>query len=283
MAQTAVAPLPSRPKKPDAKPFLKWVGGKAQLLGKLRPLMPELATSARYFEPFIGGGALFFSVKPRRPFLSDVNRELIDCYKAIKEDVGRVISELEKHRYDRDHFYAVRELSPDSLSLPARAARTIFLNKTGFNGLFRVNKKGQFNVPFGRFTNPNFCDEANLRACSLALKSAQLTVREFSGVEKLAKPGDFVYFDPPYDPVSKTSDFTSYSAGRFGQKQQEQLADLFGALSARGVYVMLSNSDTPLVNKLYAKHRIEKVAASRSINSKGEKRGPVGEVIVVGY
>ncbi len=264
-----------------AKPFLKWVGGKAQLLDKIQPLFPK--SYKKYFEPFIGGGALFFATRPAKASLSDVNSELIDCYTAIRDDVEGVIEALGKHRYDRDHFYKVREQSPAKLSVAARAARTIFLNKTGFNGLYRVNSKGQFNVPFGRFTNPNICDETNLRACHKALAKTDLAVRDFSAILRIAKPGDFVYFDPPYVPVSKTSDFTAYSRDKFGEAKQIELATVFATLAKKGVYVMLSNSDAPLVRELYRDFQIVPVDASRSINSKGEKRGPVGEVVVVGY
>jgi DNA adenine methylase len=265
---------------PAPRPFLKWVGGKSQLLDQFRPLLPPVF--GRYFEPFVGGAALFFERRPARALLSDVNEELIDCYRAVRDDVDGVINALQKHEYEREHYYAVREVDPRTLSLPARAARTIFLNKTGFNGLFRVNRSGKFNVPFGRYSNPNFRDVDNLRACSLALKHVDLQPRDFKSVMD-AEPHDFVYFDPPYVPVSDTADFTSYAAGGFSWKEQEELAAVFKKLTRKGVYAMLSNSDTPAVRDLYAGFRIDEVFASRSVNSDGTRRGKVAEVVVRNY
>ena len=266
----------------EARPFLKWVGGKGQLLEQFRSLIPAGfdRSSGRYFEPFVGGAALFFSMKPKRAVLTDVNAELINTYCAVRDCVEDVILALEKHRYDRDHYYRVRELDPASLPTPERAARTIFLNKTGFNGLYRVNRAGRFNVPIGRYTNPSFCDKDNLRACSLALKTAEIKVRDFTKVVSRAKVGDFVYFDPPYDPVSETADFTSYVPGGFGWDRQQELASVFTKLATKGVHVMLSNSDTPAIRALYAGFRIDDVFASRSINSNAARRGKIGEVVV---
>lgn len=266
----------------EARPFLKWVGGKGQLLQQFRSLIPEDfdRTAGRYFEPFVGGAALFFSMKPKRAVLTDVNAELINTYCAVRDCVEDVILALEKHRYDREHYYRVRELDPASLPAPERAARTIFLNKTGFNGLYRVNRAGRFNVPIGRYTNPSFCDKDNLRACSLVLKTAEIKVRDFAKIVSRARAGDFVYFDPPYDPVSETADFTSYIPGGFGWERQRELATVFTKLAAKGVHVMLSNSDTPAIRELYAGFRIDDVLASRSINSNAARRGKVGEVVV---
>jgi DNA adenine methylase len=266
---------------PAPRPFLKWVGGKGQLLEQLGPLLPPMF--GRYFEPFIGGGALFFARRPPRASLSDVNKELIDCYLAVRDHVDQVIAELGKHDYNREHYYAVRAWEPKALAPARRAARTIFLNKTGFNGLYRVNRAGKFNVPFGRYTDPRFCDEGNLRSCSLALKDVDLCVRTFQSIVDEARAGDFVYFDPPYVPLSDTSDFTSYVAGGFSWKEHEELAGVFRRLARKGVYAMLSNSDTKAVRQLYAGFPIHAVYASRSVNSKGTHRGKVGEVVVVNY
>lgn len=264
------------------RPFLKWVGGKSQLIAQFRPLLPR--KFERYFEPFVGGAALFFELRELRPekqaHLRDVNAELIDCYRAVRDHVGDVIAALGKHRYDRDHYYRVRDDKPGTLTLVERAARTIYLNKTGFNGLYRVNSAGRFNVPFGRYTNPTFCDPDNLRACSRALRGVDIEVADFQAVVAEAEPGDFVYFDPPYVPVSETSDFTSYAAGGFGPEEQKRLAEAFGRLARKGVYVMLSNSDTPMVRELYAGHRIDVVYAARSVNSNATRRGKIGEVVV---
>lgn len=270
---------------PTPRPFLKWVGGKTQLLEQMQPLMPT--TFRRYFEPFVGGAAVFFDLRARRPeipaYLRDVNAELVDCYTAVRDHVELVIKALRDHKYEETHYYAVRAQKPADLSLAKRAARTIFLNKTGYNGLYRVNRSGQFNVPFGRFTKPLFCDVENLRACSRALRGVSIEVGDFSTILKQAKKGDFVYFDPPYVPVSPTSDFTAYIPGGFGEAEQKKLAKVFAKLAARGVHVMLSNSDTKLVRDLYADFTIDTVYASRSVNSNAARRGKLPEVVVRSY
>ena len=267
---------------PAPRPILKWVGGKTQLLEQMKPLMPK--TFGRYFEPFVGGAAVFFDLRAQRPdmtaFLSDVNAELVNCYVAVRDDVDAVIRALGKHVYESEHYYKVRAEKPADLPSPERAARTIFLNKTGYNGLYRVNRSGQFNVPFGRFTKPLFCDEENLRACSRALRGVSIEHGDFSGVLEQAKKGDFVYFDPPYVPLSSTSDFTAYIPGGFGEGEQEKLAKVFAKLAKKGVHVMLSNSDTELVRDLYADFDIQVVYASRSVYSNAARRGKLAEVVV---
>jgi DNA adenine methylase len=261
---------------------LKWVGGKTQLLEQMRPLMPP--AFKRYYEPFVGGAAVFFDLRGRLPklpaTLSDVNAELVNTYLAVRDHVDEVIEALGKHKYESDYYYEVRAQDPSKLTPPKRAARTIFLNKTGYNGLYRVNRSGRFNVPFGRFTNPVWCDPENLRACSDALKGVTIENGDFSRVLETAKKGDFVYFDPPYVPLSTTSDFTAYIPGGFGAEEQQKLADVFAELAKRGVHVMLSNSDTPFVRKLYAAFDIQVVYASRSVNSNGKGRGKLCEVVV---
>ncbi len=267
------------------RPFLKWAGGKGQLLEQLWPLLPA-GPFAQYFEPFVGSAALFFALRPKSATLSDVNRELIDCYRAVKGHVDDVIAALEQHRYDEVRYYEVREQQPAALALAARAARTIYLNKTGYNGLYRVNRAGRFNVPFGRYTNPGFRSPEsleNLRACARALRGARVCVRDFGEVVRHAKKGDFVYFDPPYVPLSDTSDFTLYVPGGFGPEEQARLATVVDALTGAGVVVMLSNSDTPMVRELYARYRIDTVTAARSINSRASRRGKVREVVVRNY
>lgn len=271
---------------PDPRPFLKWVGGKTQLLEQLQPLLP--ATFRRYFEPFVGGAALFFDLRAKDRLLaeiclSDVNVELIDAYTAIRDSVDEVIAVLRGHRYESDYYYEVRSLDRAKLSKVESAARTIFLNKTGYNGLYRVNRSGQFNVPFGRFTNPAFCDVENLRACSRALRGVDLRPNAFESILETARKGDFVYFDPPYVPLSPTSDFTAYIPGGFGEGEQRKLAKVFGKLARRGVYAMLSNSDTPFVRELYRDFDIQTVYASRSVNSNAARRGKLPEVVVRTY
>jgi DNA adenine methylase len=266
---------------PRSRPFLKWAGGKGQLLEQLRPLLPT--HYRRYFEPFAGGAALFFSLRPPRALLADVNAELIDCYVATRDDVEGVIKALGHYRYGVEDYYRARAVDRTTLPLVERAARTIYLNKTGYNGLYRVNRAGKFNVPMGRYTNPMLCDAANLHACSRDLQRVDLRVADFEDIASRAKPGDFVYFDPPYVPVSDSADFTSYVPGGFGNDQQRRLAAVFTSLARRGVHAMLSNSDTPTVRELYRGFRIDAVLAARFINSRGSRRGKVGEVVVTSF
>ena len=274
------APHSSGP--PVARPFLKWAGGKSQLLEQLRAYLPK--TFNGYHEPFLGGAALFFSLGNRRPaLLSDINEELILCYRAIRDDVEAVIEELRLHRYERQYFYRIRDLTPGELSIPKRAARTIFLNKTAFNGLYRVNNQGKFNVPFGRHVKPVILDPDNLRACSQALQGTWIDTLDFASATAAASAGDLVYFDPPYVPVSATAQFTSYARGGFNWDSQKTLARTVAELTKRGVKVMLSNSDVPALRELYAHFRIETVKASRRINSKSDARGSVAEIIVMNY
>ncbi|HKQ71262.1 MAG TPA: DNA adenine methylase [Polyangiaceae bacterium] len=261
-----------------ARPFLKWAGGKSQLLAPLKACVP--ATYRRYFEPFLGGGALFFDLLPKKSQLSDVNAEIVDCYVAVRDQVGDLVRALKDHRHDSEHYYAVRDTDPATLSPVERAARTIFLNKTGYNGLYRVNRSGKFNVPFGRYAKPNFCDQKTLEACSAALANAEILVRDFEDAVGKASAGDFVYFDPPYVPLSRTATFTAYAPNGFGPGEQRRLSEVFGRLSARQVSVVLSNSNVPAVRDLYGDYRISTVKASRAINSKAARRGPVSEVIV---
>jgi DNA adenine methylase len=263
------------------RPFLKWAGGKGQLLEQYAPLFPR--RYRRYHEPFLGGGAVFFHLRPTRATLADDNAELIDCYRAIREDLRGVLEALRPHVYEKDHFYAVRALDPTGLALAERAARTIFLNRTCFNGLYRVNSKGRFNVPFGRYDNPTIADVPNLRACAVALRRVRLECAPFASVVERARRGDFVYFDPPYHPVSKTACFTAYGAGGFRAEDQRELARVYAELDRRGVLVMLSNSDAPLVRELYDGFRLVEIRASRAINSKATKRGAVRELVVLNY
>lgn len=241
----------------------------------------------RYYEPFLGGGAVFFHLVAKNPnlraTLSDQNVELINCYNMIKNELPSVIRYLKKHKNDSEHFYKVRAQDVDDLSPAERAARLIFLNKTCFNGLYRVNRKGQFNVPFGRYENPKICDEVNLRAAERALCNAKINTANFEAVASLAKKGDFVYLDPPYQPLSTTSSFTGYTRNSFGEADQIRLANMFKKLTDKGCYAMLSNSDTPFIRELYEDFNIETVYANRAINSKADKRGRVAEVAILNY
>ncbi len=273
------------------KPFVKWVGGKRQLLLQFRRLNlypPEKFSieTGRYFEPFVGGGAVFFDLLPEKAFLSDLNSELVTTYNVIKNDVEILIKSLKKHKTDKEYFLKVRAQNPTKLSDVRTASRFIFLNRTCFNGMYRVNSKGGFNVPFGSYSNPLICDEDNLRKVSIALKNVEIKKHDYSAVLKNARKGDFIYFDPPYYPVSKTSSFTSYTSESFLEKEQIELRDTFMELDKRGCFVMLSNSDTLFINKLYSGQkgvRITKVQAGRAINSKGSGRGKITEVLVTNY
>ncbi|MDX9855257.1 MAG: DNA adenine methylase [Parcubacteria group bacterium] len=278
----------------NPKPFVKWVGGKRQLLTQFRDMdlyppyefNPKTAT---FFEPFVGGGAMFFDLLPKKAFLSDLNFELVTTYNVIKRDVKRLIKKLKEHqkKNNKKYYLQVRAQNIEKLSNVNIAARFIYLNRTGFNGLYRVNKSGQFNVPFGRNRNPLICDEDNLIKASKALKNTKILMQDYKKVLEKAKKGDFVYFDPPYYPVNKTSSFTSYTKEGFLEKEQTELRDTFLKLHKRGCFVMLSNSDTSFINKLYSglgkKIKIHKVFASRAINSKGSGRGKIKEVVVINY
>jgi DNA adenine methylase len=278
----------------NPKPFVKWVGGKRQLLQQFRDMdlyppygfKPKTAT---YFEPFVGGGAMFFDLLPKRAILSDMNFELVTTYNVIKNNVDKLIRRLKvyQNKNNKASFLEIRAQDVKKLSALDIAARFIYLNRTGFNGLYRVNKNGGFNVPFAGNKNPLICDEINLRKAHDALKNTKILHQDYKSVLEKAKKGDFIYFDPPYYPVNKTSSFTSYTKEVFLEKEQEELRDTFVKLHKRGCFVMLSNSDTPFINKLYSdlgkKIKIHKVYAGRAINSKGSGRGKIKEVLVINY
>jgi DNA adenine methylase len=273
------------------KPFVKWVGGKRQLLSQFRKLNlypPDKfdIKTGKYFEPFAGGGAVFFDLLPEKAYLSDLNKELITTYNVIKDNVEELIISLKRHKTNKEYFLKVRAQNPNTLSDVAIASRFIFLNKTCFNGLYRVNLKGQFNVPFGKYKNPMICDEINLRKVSKALQNVEIKHQDYKEVLKKAKKGDFLYFDPPYYPISKTAKFTAYTANAFLDKEQIELRDTVLELHKRGCLIMLSNSDTPFINKIYSGFKgikISKVEAGRAINSDGAGRGKITEVLVTNY
>lgn len=263
------------------KPFVKWAGGKGQLVEQLASHMPE--TYLEYHEPFVGGGALFFHLTPDKAFLSDLNEELVNAFLVVKDDCEALLQKLKHYKNSAEFYYEIRALDPENLDPVERASRFIYLNKTCYNGLYRVNRQGRFNVPFGRYKNPVYADEAQLHLASEALQHANIRVADFEMVLDQARPGDFVYFDPPYQPMSETSNFTSYTADAFGENQQRRLAAVFRDLDKRGCRVMLSNSDSPLVHELYGHFRIETVMAKRYINCKGERRGAIPEALVLNY
>lgn len=269
------------------RPFLKWAGGKRQLLSELRKYVPN--QYKRYYEPFIGGGALLFELQRRQVIINDSNADLINCYRVVKDVVEDLILELNQHQNTEEHYYKVRdwdrELSYAQRSSVERAARIIYLNKTCYNGLFRVNSQGQFNVPFGRYADPNIVDAGVLRAVSGYLNNVDIVIRnmDFADAVNDAKQGDFIYFDPPYDPVSDTASFTGYDVNGFGKDKQGRLKEAFDELNERGCKVLLSNAYTPFITDLYQHYRRIKVEASRAINSNGQKRGKVDEILVMNY
>jgi DNA adenine methylase len=268
------------------RPILKWAGGKSKLVPQILARLPE--TIATYHEPFVGGAAVFFALASRQRFkravLSDANQELVDVYRGVQKNVSAVIKLLSgyEQRHCRDVYYETREQTPSKLDLYERAARLIYLNKTGYNGLYRVNQSGQFNVPMGRYTNPTICDQPRLRAAARALKSVKLELGDFGRVLSDAQPGDAVYFDPPYVPLSKTSSFTAYHSEAFGDDEHRRLADVFALLTVRGIRAVLSNSNTPLTRKLYpsSEFYVEHPLVARAINSKSALRGEVKELLV---
>lgn len=265
---------------PRTRPFMKWAGGKSQLLAEILPRLPKLF--GRYYEPFVGGGAVFFALQPRKATLSDINGELIEAYQQICTNAQEVIDRLQRLPLGQESFYRIRALQPQTLCAAQRAARLLYLNRTCFNGLYRVNRTGQFNVPFGRYTKPNVCDVANLLRVQKALRGTTLRTQTVEQLKYQCRANDLVYFDPPYDPVSKTASFVGYAKTGFNADAQAKLADLFDRLAGRGVHVVLSNSDTPLIRSLYKRHRIEQVKARRNINSSAGQRGWVPELIIRG-
>lgn len=275
------------------KPFVKWVGGKRQLIKqfqkmKLYPVKDFDPVKNSYFEPFVGGGAIFFDLLPHKAYLSDMNFELVTTYNVIKNDVDSLIKSLRKHPYNKEYFLKLRAKKVSSLTALQIASRFIYLNRTCFNGLYRVNSKGGFNVPFGDNKNPLICDEINLRKVSKYLKNVEIKHQDYKEAIKKAKKGDFVYLDPPYHPMSSTSSFTSYTKEAFGEKEQIELRDTFLKLHKKGCFVMLSNSNADFINKIYGELKsynikIHKVDAGRSINSKGTGRGKIKEVLVTNY
>jgi DNA adenine methylase len=271
-----------------AEPFLKWAGGKGQLLKQYEAFFPSDFNN--FFEPFIGGGAVFFYLfnagrlqDRKKIFLIDSNEELINCYLVIKEDVEKLIKILNSPKFinTEEAFYKIRAEEPKEKF--ERAARAIYLNKTCFNGLYRVNSKGKFNVPFGGYKNPLICNSRNLIAVSLALQNVEILYGDFDRCLKLVKKEDFIYFDPPYQPLNKTSSFTSYTKEPFGENEQVKLGKVFRELDKIGCKIMLSNSDTSFIRKLYKNFRIEVVLAKRAINCKASGRGAIKELVILNY
>jgi DNA adenine methylase len=271
----------------DLQPFLKWAGGKRQLIPQLLRRIPKQFDV--YYEPFVGGGALLTALQPKKALINDINYELFNCFQVIRDRVDDLIEDLKNHKNDKEYFYEIREMDRSEeyskLSPVKRASRTIYLNRTCYNGLFRVNSSSYFNVPFGRYKNPKILNEPVLRAVSRYLNESEIKIlnTDFEEAVKDAKEGDFIYFDPPYHPISETSRFTEYSFKTFDEKEQIRLKEVFENLDRRGCKVMLSNSSTPFIKNLYKGYKIAKVSAKRSINSNPEKRGEINEALILNY
>ena len=274
-----------------ARPFVKWAGSKRQLLPTLEEHLPKEYKNGLnlYYEPFLGGGSLLFALQPKKAVINDINTELINCYRVIKDSVDELIYELRKHEYEKNHFYAIRDWDRNKnyqeKTPVQRASRTIFLNKTCFNGLHRVNGQGQFNVPFGKYKNPLILDKNNLLAVNQYLNNNEIVILnlDFQEAVKDAKRGDFIYLDPPYDPVSQSAKFTKYDKTGFGREEQIRLKKTFDDLNSRGCYVLMSNAYTDFIVDLYKDYKQTQVTASRAINSKADKRGDVYEILVQNY
>lgn len=276
-------------KNPLVSPILKWVGGKRQLLDSIEPLIPKCST---YYEPFLGGGAVLFCRQPAKAVINDSNQELMNVYLTIKEEPEALISKLEEHREKNceDYFYHVRALDRDkqgfgNLTNVERAARIIYLNKTCYNGLFRVNSSGEFNSPWGRYKNPNITNETTIQALSDYFNQADITIKcgDYREALKGIRKGAFVYFDPPYMPISASASFTGYTAGGFGEQEQIALKEQCDALHTRGIKFLLSNSACSFIEELYKDYIVEYVNAKRAINVNPEKRGEIKEILVHNY
>lgn len=267
--------------------FLKWAGGKVSLLQKYELLFPNDVET--YFEPFLGSGAVFFHIKqyhkPTSILLSDVNEELINCWNVVKEGVEELIRLLKIHskKHNKRYYYKIRKLGIEKLTKTERAARLIYLNRTCFNGLYRVNSKGQFNVPMGDYKNPRIVDEAGLREASKLLKNVEIETKTYKDILNHVRAGDFVYIDPPYHPISETSNFTSYTQYPFLMKEQEELVEFCKKLDKKGCNFMLSNSNSKTIRMLYKDFNIIEVTAKRMISADSSKRGYVKELVIINY
>lgn len=271
---------------PVLKPILKWVGGKRQLLDDILPLIPQCST---YVEPFVGGGAVLLSLQPKKAVINDYNAELINVYVCVRDHIEELLEMLERHKElnSAGHFYKVRALDrePGFEDLPPveRAARIIYLNKTCYNGLYRVNSAGQFNSPYGKYKNPAIVNEPVVRAMSTYLNGGvKILCGDYGQALKGLRKGAFVYLDPPYMPISSSSSFTGYTEGGFGYDEQVRLKEECDKLASKGIHFMQSNSDCPEIRALYSDYEILTVKAKRAINSRGNRRGEINEVLIRG-
>ena len=269
-------------------PVVKWVGGKRQLLDEIKLLLPKHITS--YCEPFFGGGAVLFSLQPKKAIINDLNSDLISMYEVIRDNVEELILDLQKHKNTPEYFYAMRDRDRnkkayDNMTKIERASRLLYLNKTCYNGLFRVNTAGEFNSPFGHYKNPTIVNAPVLRAVNkyFQANTIEFCNEDFATILAKVKKGTFVYLDPPYDPVSDTSSFTGYNKGGFDREEQIRLKNCCEELNRRGIKFMLSNSATDFIKNLYREYTIAVVKAKRAINADPNKRGEIEEVIITNY
>jgi DNA adenine methylase len=269
------------------QPFLKWAGGKRQLIPFITKYLPSKFSN--YYEPFVGAGALLLHILPKSAIINDVNTELINCYKVIRDLHLDLIEDLRKHKNTKEYFYKIRELDRKrefkNLSYVQRASRIIYLNKTCYNGLFRVNKQGQFNAPYGRYRNPKIVNDEVICSINQYINTNDVNILnvDFAKAVETAKRGDFIYFDPPYDPLSDTSSFTGYSLYQFGKNEQERLKDVFDKVTVKGCLAMISNSSTEFIEKLYSDYNIIRLQANRNINSVGSGRKKIDEFLILNY
>jgi DNA adenine methylase len=268
------------------KPFLKWCGGKRQLLPIIRQYVPKEYNT--YYEPFVGAGAVLFDLQPKKAIINDLNEELIDCYMSVRDNIEEVITYLKLFKDTKEYYYSIRELdrnpSMDMLNCSFRAARTIYLNKTGFNGIYRVNKSGYFNIPYGKH-EPYEPDIETIKAVSQYLKNNNVLIHsvDFEIAVEHTKAKDFIYLDSPYDTISDTANFTSYTKEGFTKDDQIRLRDCFKRMSDKDCYCMLSNAGTDFIKDLYKDFNIVDIEATRMLNCKGDKRGKVSEVLIMNY
>ncbi len=270
-------------------PFLKWVGGKRQLIPEIKKMLPKGIANRPYYEPFIGGGALLFDLQPKQAVINDYNEELINVYCVIRDNPNELIEDLKKHKNTAEYFYEIRSLDRlplfNNLTKVERASRIIYLNKTCYNGLYRVNNAGEFNSPFGKYKNPNIINEPVIKAVSkyLNLNKIQISNSDYEVILRDIPANSFVYLDPPYHPVSETSNFTGYIQGGWNESEQLRLRDVCNKLNANGVKFLLSNSASDFIKEIYSAYNIKTVQANRAVNSISSKRGQVDEFLICNY
>lgn len=270
-------------------PFLKWVGGKRQLIPEIRKRLPKGVINRPYYEPFVGGGALFFDLQPKCAIINDYNEELINVYRVIRDNPDELIEDLKKHENTAEYFYEIRAIDRqpffNALGKIERASRIIYLNKTCYNGLYRVNNAGEFNSPFGKYKNPNIINEPVIKAVSKYLNSAKIQIFnvDYQEILKDIPANSFVYLDPPYHPISESSNFTGYVQGGWNEKDQLRLRDVCNILNSKGVRFLLSNSASAFIKEIYSNYNIHVVQANRAINSDSSKRGQVNEFLISNY